>query len=90
MVSEGEIKINGDWQAYEVKFQGSGTSDTGERLLVWGRRIFMPAARNGVRNGFEITMLATRYAPDVLSVDDVGVKGELASILYTFEPSQNF
>lgn len=90
MLSEGEIKINGDWQAYEVKFQGSGTSDSGERLLLWGRRIFMPAARNGVRNGFEITMLATSYAPDVRSVDDVGVKGELASILYTFEPSQNF
>jgi hypothetical protein len=50
----------------------------------------MPAARNGVRNGFEITMLATSYAPDVRSVDDVGVKGELANILYTFEPSQNF
>jgi len=90
MLSADEIKINGDWQAYEVKFQGSGTSDTGERLLVWGRRIFMPAARNGVRNGFEITMLATSYAPDVRSVEDVGVKGELANILYSFEPSQNF
>lgn len=91
MLSADEVKINGDWQAYEVKFQGSGTSDTGERLLVWGRRIFMPAARNGVRNGFEITMLATSYAPDdVRSVDDVGVKGELANILYSFEPSQNF
>lgn len=90
MLSADEIKINGDWQAYEVKFQGSGTSDTGERLLVWGRRIFMPAARNGVRNGFEITMLATSYAPDVRSVEDVGVKGELSNILYSFEPSQNF
>lgn len=90
MLSAGEIKINGDWQAYEVKFQGSGTTGSGERLLVWGRRIFMPAARQGVRNGFEITMLATSYAPDVRSVDDVGVKGELANILYTFEPSQSF
>ncbi|MBK7933590.1 MAG: protein kinase [Acidobacteria bacterium] len=90
MLSEGEIKVNGDWQAYEIKFQGSGTSDTGERLLVWGRRLFIPAQRPGVRNGFEITMLATSYADEIHSVDDVGVKGELAQILYSFEPSQNF
>jgi hypothetical protein len=35
-------------------------------------------------------MLATSLADEVKSVDDVGVKGELAPILYTFEPSQNF
>lgn len=90
MLSDGAIKVNEDWQAYEVKFQGSGTSDTGERLLVWGRRLFIPAQRPGVRNGFEITMLATSYAENVHSVDDVGVKGDLAQILYSFEPSQNF
>lgn len=89
-LSEGEIKLNGDWRAYEVKFQGGGTSADGEKLTVWGRRIFIPAARPGVRNGFEITMLATSLADDVKSVDDVGVKGELGPILYTFEPSQNF
>ncbi len=90
MVSEGEIKINGEWRAYEVKFQAGGTSASGEKLVVWGRRLFMPAARPGVRNGFEITMLATSYSDDVRSVDDVGVKGGLADILFSFEPSQNF
>lgn len=90
VVSEGEIKINGDWRAYEVKFQGGGTSPSGEKLVVWGRRLFIPAARPGTRNGFEITMLATSLAEDVQSVDDVGVRGELAAILYSFEPSQNF
>lgn len=90
MVSEGEIKFNGDWRAYEVKFQGGGTSPTGEKLIVWGRRLFIPAARPGVRNGFEITMVATSYADEVRSVDDVGVRGELAAILQSFEPSQNF
>lgn len=90
MVSEGEIKVNGDWRAYEVKFQGSGTGESGERIDVWGRRLFIPAARPGVRSGFEITMLATSAADEVQGVDDVGVKGELASILYSFEPSQNF
>ena len=35
-------------------------------------------------------MLATSLADNVHSVDDVGVHGELAQILYTFEPSQTF
>lgn len=90
MVSEGEVTLNGGWRAYEIKFQGGGTSDKGEKLVVWGRRLFIPAARPGVRNGFEITMLATSLADGITSVDDIGVKGELASILNTFEPSQNF
>jgi serine/threonine protein kinase len=89
-VSEGEIKVNGGWHAYELKFQAGGTSPTGEKLIVWGRRIFVPAARPGTRDGFEITMLATSLSDDVKSVDDVGVKGELGPILYSFEPSQNF
>ena len=90
MVWEGEHPINGGWRTYEVKFQGSGTSDKGEKLTVWGRRLFMPAARPGTRAGFEITMLATSLADGVRSVDDVGVNDELAAILTTFEPSQNF
>ena len=90
MVSEGSTTVNGGWNAYEVRFQGSGTGENGESLLVWGRRLFIPAARPGVRAGYEITMLATSYADQVRSVDDVGTRGELASILYTFEPSQSF
>lgn len=90
MISEGPTRINGDWKAYEVKFQGGGTSPTGEKLVVWGRRLFIPAARPGIQNGFEITMLATSLADEVKSVDDVGVKGELAAVLFSFEPSQDF
>lgn len=90
LVSEGEIRINGGWRAYEMKFTAEGRSAGGQNITVWGRRIFMPAARPGVRAGFEITLLATSFSDDVKSVDDVGVKGELAKILETFEPSQNF
>jgi hypothetical protein len=90
MLSEGEINVNGDWRAYEIKFQGSGTTESGEKMDVWGRRLFIPAARPGVRTGFEITMLATSAADEVRSVDDVGVRGELAAILNSFEPGQNF
>jgi serine/threonine protein kinase len=90
MLSQGRILVNGGWPAYEVKFQGGGTTDKGEKLIVWGRRLFIPAARPGVKNGFEITMLATSYAPDVKSVDDVGARGGLATVLSTFEPSPSF
>jgi serine/threonine protein kinase len=88
-LSEGETQING-WKAYEVKFQGGGTMENGEKLIVWGRRIFIPAARPGFKSGYEITMLATSLSPDVKSVDDVGAKGDLATVLETFEPNPNF
>jgi serine/threonine protein kinase len=88
-LSEGETTINGGWRAYEVKFQGGGVAN-GEKMIVWGRRLFIPASRSGARSGYEITMLATSLAPDVLSVDDVGTKGELAAVLQTFEPNGNF
>jgi hypothetical protein len=89
ILSEGERVINGGWRAYEVKFQGGGIAG-GEKMIVWGRRLFIPASRSGARSGYEITMLATSLAPDVRSVDDVGTKGELAAILQTFEPNGDF
>lgn len=89
MFSEGEIKVNG-WKAYEIKFQGAGDSSSGEKLIVWGRRLFIPVSRPGVKNGYEVTMFATSKSNEVKSVDDVGVKGELAQILETFEPIQNY
>lgn len=90
MVSEGETRLNGDWRAYEVRFEGNGPDGKGGRLDVWGRRLFVPAARPGIRSGFSITMLATSNSKDVHSVEDVGTKGELATILPTFEPDSNF
>lgn len=90
MVSQGEHLLNGSWRAYEVKFQGGGTSPSGEKLIVWGRRLFVPVSRAGARNGYEITMLATSLAKNVQGVDEVGVKGELGPILYSFEPGQNY
>lgn len=89
VLSEGETKVNG-WKAYEIKFQAGGDSATGEKLILWGRRLFVPVSRSGVKNGYEITMLATSKSNDVKSVDDVGIKGELATILETFEPIQNY
>ena len=90
MVSQGETTVNGGWRAYEVKFQAGGTTPSGEKLLIWGRRLFMPASRPGVKDGFEITLLATSLSENIKSVDDVGVVGGLSEIMYTFEPMNNF
>ncbi|HRH43223.1 MAG TPA: serine/threonine-protein kinase [Pyrinomonadaceae bacterium] len=86
-ISEGEKTINNGWRAYEMKFQGEGETQKGEKITMWGRRLFIPAARPGVKSGFVITMVATSLSPVVKSADDVGIKGDLGSILETFEPS---
>lgn len=90
VVSEGETVVNNGWRAYEVKFRGEGTTQRGEKIMLWGRRMFVPTARPGMRNGYVITMLATSLSKDVKSADDVGTKGELESILYTFEPDSSY
>lgn len=89
VISEGKRMINNGWQAYEIKFQGTGKTARGEEITIWGRRLFIPAAIRGMKNGYVVTMLATSLSNDVKSVEDVGVKGELATILETFEPNQN-
>jgi serine/threonine protein kinase len=87
LVSQGETKINGEWKAYEMKFRGEGVTKNGEHIKIWGRRLWIPGARQGVKTGFVLTLLATSLSPEVKGVDDVGVKGELATVLETFEPA---
>lgn len=88
-VSSGETFLhNGRWKAYEMKFQSSGKAG-GQDIMLWGRTLFIPAARPGTKYGIAITMLATSLSPQVKGVDDVGNKGDLAMILENFEPSQS-
>lgn len=89
-VSKGETTINGGWRAYEFNFVGAGKTAKGEDIKLWGRRLFVPAQRGGVKNGYVLTLLATSFSPDVKSVEDVGVKGDLSRVLETFEPSRDF
>lgn len=86
LLSQGETRINGEWKAYEMKFQGEGVTVNGDKIILWGRRLWIPAAKTGIKTGFVITLLATSISPEVKSADDVGVKGELAQVLATFEP----
>lgn len=86
MVHSGATRIN-NWRAWEMKFQGTFKSDKGDNAI-WGRTLYVPAARPGVRSGLIITIIATSLSPDIKGVDDLGSKGESEAILRTFEPSQ--
>lgn len=88
IISQGETNINNGWRAYEVKFQNVGEVN-GKPFTLWGRRLWVPAARPGVKTGLVVTMFATSLSETVKGVDDVGMKGGLGEILYTFEPEQN-
>jgi serine/threonine protein kinase len=89
VISEGDALIqNGRWKVYEVKFQSSSVNEKGEKVTVWGKRLWLPVQRAGVQNGFVITLLATSLSETVKSADDVGTRGELANVLETFEPEQ--
>jgi serine/threonine protein kinase len=89
VVSESENSIqNGRWKVYEVKFQGVAETAGGEKITVWGRRLWLPVQNAGQQSGFVITLLATSLSDAVSGVDEVGVQGELANVLETFEPEQ--
>ena len=91
VVSEGETTIqDGRWKAYEVKFQSTSVTGKGGGVTIWGRRLWIPVQRGGVRSGFVVTMLATSLSDAVKSADEVGVDGELANILESFEPEPTF
>ncbi|KXK04177.1 MAG: serine/threonine protein kinase [Acidobacteria bacterium OLB17] len=88
ITSQGQTTVNG-WKAYEIQFHG-GQKESSDPLQVWGRRIWIPAARPGVRTGFALTLLATSNAANVKSSADVGVNDDLAKVLETFEPGREF
>jgi len=82
-VSEGPTKVN-SMKAYEFRWVGftKGT-DRGD-LQLWGRVIFLPTGKEGDTTGATLTMLSTSLAPELSSVDDLGVKGEAPVILESF------
>ena len=80
-VSEGETKA-GVYDGYEFRFEGSSLNTAKGDLKLWGRVIFLPP-QDG-KNGVTLLMLATSLAPELKSVDDVGVKGELPMMLESF------
>jgi hypothetical protein len=81
-VSEGETKV-GPYDAYEFRFQGQSQPTDKGQFKIWGVSVFVPPA-DGSKNGVTLLMLATSLAPELRSVRDVGVKGDLPMMLESF------
>src|SRR5207245_7182734 len=81
-VSQGETKV-GVYNGYELRFAGVSRNTAKGDIKIWGRVVFLPPPDGG-KNGVTLLMLATSLAPELKSVNDVGVKGELPMMLESF------
>src|SRR5215510_194691 len=81
-VSEGPVKA-GEYDGYEFRFESVSRNTEHGDIKIWGRVILLPPVSGG-KNGVTLLMLATSLAPELKSVDDVGVKGELPMMLESF------
>ncbi len=91
VVDESPITLSSGWKGYQVKFQTRDPITVkGRDIQFWGRRIWIPPARPGVKTGFVITLLATSASESVQGINDVGIKGELGSVLKTFNPERDY
>lgn len=79
-VSEGKTTINGI-EGYEFRFKA--VSYQGDSKI-WGRIVFLPPGDEQSNKGVTLYMLTTSLAPELQSVNDVGIKGELPIILNSF------
>ncbi|HEY6231906.1 MAG TPA: hypothetical protein VIW64_11620 [Pyrinomonadaceae bacterium] len=82
-VSEGPTKIN-SLDAYEFRWTGVSRGTEKGDLQLWGRVVFVPTGVAGDSNGAILSMFTTSLAPELTSVDDVGVKGQMPVILESF------
>lgn len=91
VVGEGETTIQeGRWKAYEVKFENSGTIAKNGELTLYGRRLWIPIQRPGMKSGFVITLVATSLAPNIQNAENLVSDEELRQILETFEPTSSY
>ncbi|HEX8775303.1 MAG TPA: hypothetical protein VF735_17170 [Pyrinomonadaceae bacterium] len=86
-LSEGETKIN-SIDGYEFRFQSISRGTEKGDITIWGRVVFLPPGTDGDKRGVTLLMLATSVAPELKSIDDVGVRGELPVILNSFKLGQ--
>jgi hypothetical protein len=82
-VSEGPTKVN-SMDAYEFRWEGVSPGTARGDLNLWGRVIFLPTGKEGDNTGATLSMLCTNLAPELSSLDDVGLRGEAPVILDSF------
>ena len=81
-VSEGPTKV-GAYDGYEFRFESASRNTAKGDINIWGRVIFLPPVDGG-KDGVTLLMLTTSLAPELNSVKDVGVKGQLPMLLESF------
>ena len=81
-VSEGPTKV-GAYNGYEFRFESISRNTAKGDINIWGRVIFLPPVDGG-KDGVTLLMLTTSLAPEVKSVKDVGVRGDLPMMLDSF------
>ena len=81
-VSEGPTRV-GAYDGYEFHFEGMSRDTAKGDVKIWGRVVFLPPPSGG-NTGVTLLMLTTSLAPELTSIDDVGVKGELPMVLESF------
>jgi len=81
-VSAGPVKV-GSYDGYQLRFESTSRGTDKGDLTIWGREIFFPP-RQGEKTGVKFLILTTSLAPELKSMDDVGVKGELPMLLESF------
>jgi len=81
-VSEGSVKV-GAYDGYEFRFESISRNTEHGDIRIWGRVIFLPPVSGGT-SGVTLLMLATSLAPELKTVNDVGVRGELPMMLDSF------
>lgn len=90
VVGQGETTIqDGRWKVYEVKFENAGIAKNGE-LTLYGRRLWIPIQRPGMKSGYVITLVATSLATNIQSAESLVSDAEIKQILDTFEPSSKY
>ncbi len=81
-VSEGFTKF-GRYDGYELRFARGAGGGAGA-VKYWGRVVVLPDPAGG-NDGVSIIMLATSNSDEVDGASDLGVKGELPTIVKTFK-----
>jgi hypothetical protein len=80
---EGEMKF-GKYDGYGFEFSSNIPHPKKEKVACWGRVILLAPSAIGQKHGLSIIMLATSEAPELRSINNLGVKGQLPVLINSF------
>ncbi|HEV3144813.1 MAG TPA: hypothetical protein VGZ47_13065 [Gemmataceae bacterium] len=81
--AQGPTKV-GSYDGTELRFTGEFKHEQKGTIQMWGRVIVLPDPQGGPK-GVMLAVLATPLAPEVKDEKDLGVKGELPTIMKSFK-----